>query len=312
MSYIAYRRAQPVRPVVHVRTPHSFAEYMDFGKKVISFFTQDVPETYGDMTKFMHNHFLRPANVSRLSGGFKQVNQSRYSALDGHQKERLFELLKNNGFVHEVLPAHNTFDIVLFLGGYLETMRQRLLFLDRLVASRQIILSDSCVMILTTGKRILEAGETSLYQGAKKRMATCSHLNDEEDGLRFIWHSTALCPQLRRMHVREVCVHNKSCRSKEGRPTTHDVFKHLMEKDVLSPHHRVLLVSSNPCVVYQALVLKALFAEKGMPVDLVDYMAADTSFYGDDLNDQLGLVLDSVARAFYQKGKLDAVKKHRS
>ncbi len=306
MSHIAYRRTQPVRPAVHVHTPHSFAEYMDFGKKVISFFTQDVPETYGDITQFMHTHFLRPANVARLSGSFKQFNQSRYSVLDGHQKERLFELLKNNGFVHEVLPAHNTFDVVLFMGGYLETMRQRLLFLDRLVASRQITLSDSCVVILTTGKRILEAGETSLYQGAKKRMATCGHLNNEQDGLRFVWHSTSLCPQLRRMHVRELCVHNKS------RPATHDVFQHLMEKGFFSPHHRVLIVSSNPCVMYQALVLKTLFAEKGLPVDLVDYMAADTSFYGNDLNEKLGLVLDSVARAFYQKGKLDAVQKHRS
>ena len=191
------------------------------------------------------------------------------------------------------------------MGGLLKTISKRLAFLDQLVSSRKIHLSEEGSIYFLVGDRLLWPDELNdgIFLSKKKSLKMFLRpLIYELDLPDFLWSQTNLGPILKKYSY-SVLKSEKS--SGDRRVRTADTVLDFLRKTNYKSGN-ILIVSSSPFVMYQGLTTKTLFIKKGFPIDTVDVVGPCT--VGKDVTDEkLGRVLDSFARAFYQKFQLEDV-----
>lgn len=250
--------------------------------------------------------WLRPNNSERWH--LEETKNKR-------EQEAFLELFKNIGLVDSVLPTNNQYEYLLFMGGDIHGMQERLDFLTHLVKDglsfKKLVLLTaerplddehelvhlknmrSFDKLRTNGDRESVRGEPVEPYFQQKNF---NHLKTEYDLLQFLYNKSDL-PKLLDPSVALTYINTPNL-FKDGilyRATTPDTIIDWLK---LSPRSgSALVISSQPLIAYQNAVAQTL-----LPEFLIDSAGPQSSTAVTTPE-----YFDTLARWLYQEGKLRTI-----
>lgn len=256
-----------------------------------------------EMNAFAQANFLRPRGYERLApetiSHYKKLVEG---LLTQEEQNKVYKVFDDLGELKDVSPFIRKVDYVLIMGSTLESMRARIMFLNRLVREGNITLQPTTQIVFLSGDRpLLPSGNATVL--------TSSALNppredwvvpekipeNEVDLAPFLWKQLKLTPALLAYKPTYV-----NAPKKEGthRATTGDTVEAFAHNHSPTPGY-VLIISENPFVTYQGLVTETLFLQndlRGFTFEAVGPMhrVKDVPLYI-----RLGILLDNFARTLY-------------
>ncbi len=225
-----------------------------------------------DLIATTQKQWLRPSDSERW-----HLHETKTTS----EQERLFKLFKKIGIIDTILPTRATYDYVLFMGGDIHGMQERLDFLTQLVKNGL----KAQELVLITAQRPLDV-DHELRHLQDTNLATEYHL------LQFLYNKSELLSKMRATYINTP---NVIKNGKVYRATTPDGFLEWL-KAKPTPGN-ALVISSQPLIGYQHAVALTLLRTFGIEsVGPESSTAVTTPEY-----------LDTLARWLYQEGKLKKV-----
>jgi hypothetical protein len=122
----------------------------------------DITKATTILNKLAQKYFLRPAHLSRLQPPelteyyiktlFKDVAKDQIDTI----RKKIYALFEKAGYIDPVYPTCRTPQNILILGATMMVIWKRIAFLNELVRTGKIILSETTTITLCIGHRIIE------------------------------------------------------------------------------------------------------------------------------------------------------------
>lgn len=240
-------------------------------KKILEHENIDPRLSFKDIIAGTQKEWLRPSDSERW-----HLLETKSEA----EQEKLFKLFKKIGIIDAIMPAQKKYDYVLFMGGDIHGMQERL---DYLVQFFKAGLQTKEI-VLITAERPLDA-DHELAQLNDQQLKT------EYDLLQFQYKQSELSSLLPTQPI-YINTPNKVINRKIYRATTPDGFI-----EWLKTHPKpgsALVISSQPLIGYQNAVALSL-----LPTFKIESVGPESS-----TSVTTPEYFDTLARWLYQEGKL--------
>lgn len=224
-----------------------------------------------DLISATQKAWLRPADSERW-----HLHETKTA----QEKEQLVMLFNKIGMINEITPTQTYYDYVLFMGGDIHGMQERLDFLMQLIKNGL----DAKELVFITAERPLDP-DHELAQLKDKQLKT------EYDLLQFQYKQSELSSLLPTQPI-YINTPNKVINSKIYRATTPDGFIEWLK--IHPKPGSALVISSQPLIGYQNAVALSL-----LPTFKIESVGPESSTLV-----IISEYFDTLARWLYQEGKL--------
>jgi len=256
--------------------------------------------TLDDLNQFGQTKLLRPKGAERLSPEAIAHYKSLVSSLTSDKKTEMMRLFQKVGVIEAILPEKGiTYDGFLLQGSTVQNMRRRLAFFFEQIEAGNITITSDAQLIVMNGDRTLFATETPAVLLDPSPLAKKSGWQNpetlptnENDLGEWIMAQTELPDALKNTPVTFIKAEK---RPGETRAQTEDTMKRLIGSGQLKAG-RYLVLSDNPYVEYQLLTARLQFAKNGAQGFTFDGMGPAHREANNDIDIQLGVLLDNLAR----------------
>jgi hypothetical protein len=240
-------------------------------QKILEFQNIDPRLSLENIIAATQKEWLRPVDSERW-----HLNETKSET----EQEKFFKLFTKIGLTNAILPCQKKYDYVLFMGGDIHGMQERLHFLIQLFKNEL----QTKEIVFLTAERPLDSDHELVHLKDQQ-------LKTEYDLLQFLYNKSAL-PELLTTTVTYVNTPNIIKNGKIYRATTPDS---IIEWRTVNPQPgSALIISSQPLIGYQnAVALSLLPAFDIESVGPESSTAVTTPEY-----------FDTLARWLYQEGKL--------
>ncbi len=281
--------------------------WKSFADELLSIFESTPFSSLEEVNSYCQANFLRPRGAERMSEAFVRYFESYVGRLDIVKQQQIMQLFEDHGFFRPVDPEFKTYDIILVLGATLKSMRFRLHYLNKLLCDGQIAVGPQSKIVFLSGDRDLFESESkeklldpSPYPVNPNWVAPDQLPTNETELAPFIWNQMVLCKKIRDIDAVNIKAPRKT---NTKRATTIDTLVFFLDT-FQTKNANVLVVSSNPYVLYQGLTAKTAFANRNLPIDRIDVVGPAHDYDDYSMVEKIGVALDSFARALYQYMKL--------
>ncbi len=255
--------------------------------------------------QYAQSRFLRPKNAERDTLETKKFYQQLLGGLSKKSKEDLLTDFDNLEFVRAIYPHSSTPNYILVMGSTVMNQRYRIKFLNDLVATGNLNVTDQTQIVFLVGDRPLFDSETSEAfmnpspeYPVRQGWVTPKELpKNELDIPEFLWDQMLLDPKLRK--AKPIFI-QASKRKGTTRSDTGDTVVGWIDQHQVKPG-LCLIISSNPHILRQKLVVETLFNNKGFRGFSFDAAGPAYPLDKNDLDGDLGQLLDTLARTLYQE-----------
>ena len=254
---------------------------------------------------YAQKHFLRPSGAERLALSSKEFYRDLLGGLSDNKKESLINQFDDIDFIQAIAPVASNPDYILVMGSTVMNQRYRIKFLNDLVAAGKLNITDQTQIVFLVGDRPLFDSETleafmnpspeyPIRQGwvAPKELPA-----NELDIPEFLWDQMLLDPKLR---TAKAIFIRAPKREGTTRSDTSDTVVGWIDQHHVKPG-LCLIISSNPHILRQKLVVETLFNKKGFQGFRFDAAGPAYPLNKNDLDGDLGQLLDTLARTLYQE-----------
>lgn len=240
-------------------------------QKILELENIDPRLSFKDIITATQKEWLRPTDSERW-----HLHENKNEV----EQEKLKKLFAKAGMIDAITPAGKKYDYVLFMGGDIHGMRERLDFLTHLVKNG----INAKEFIFITAERPLDA-DHEIAQLKNKQLKT------EYDLLEFQYKQSEL-PSILHTQPTYINTPNKMMNGKTYRATTPDGFIEWLK---INPKPgSALVISSQPLICYQNAVTLTL-----LPKFTIESVGPESS-----TTVTTSEYFDTLARWLYQEGKL--------
>lgn len=276
-------------------------------REISSYFPQVDPlidfSNLSQLDEYAQKYFLRPKGSERLDEKAIHHYKKLCNGLSTAAKEKLLTLFNKLGYVEAIYPKNKTPDYICIQGSTVPTMRERLMFLAKLVEEEKIILTDKTKIVALVGERPLFKSETtavlldpSPWQIDPMWQAPEVLPTDEREAALFIWQQLKLPKALRERSILFVDAKKKQG---ESRAQTVDSTQTWLETEQVEGD--ILMISSNPYISYQEAVMNYAIKKAGLHQQVhVEGTGCGTKSIK-DIDVELGILLDTLAREIHME-----------
>lgn len=267
--------------------------------------------TLSKFNDYAQKHFLRPSNEERLALSTKEFYRDLLDEISDNAKESLINQFADIDFIQAIDPIVSNPDYILIMGSTVMNQRYRIKFLNDLVAVGKLNVTDQTQILFLVGDRPLFDSETSdvfmnpspEYPIRQGWVAPKELPKNELDIPEFLWDQMLLDPKL--LTAKAIFIRAPK-REGTTRSDTGDTVVGWIDQHHVKPG-LCLIISSNPHILRQRLVVETLFNKKGFRGFSFDSAGPAYPLDKNDLDGDLGQLLDTLARTLYQEvtlGKL--------
>lgn len=271
---------------------------------IMNYFRDASQECSHDLTAlndYAQKKFLRPKGAERLDKEAISHYKQLCKTLSVGQKEKLLNIFDTLGYVDTVYPRYKEYDFICIQGSTVPTMRQRVMFLARLVNEKKLTITPHTQIVFLAGERKLFSSETpevlldtSPWEANPLWQEPDTLPLDEKEAALWVWEQLNLPPALREKPI--VLINGKK-RAGESRAQTIDAALEWVTMEAV--RGKVLMISSNPYIPYQETVMKCV-VKKANKEGIIDIEGCGCQTLGKvDIDVKLGLVLDTFARELH-------------
>ncbi|AIK96321.1 hypothetical protein [Candidatus Odyssella acanthamoebae] len=254
------------------------------------------------LNTFAHKTFLRPHGSERYEDRAIQHYKKLCAMLSLGQKQKLIESFRKLGGIDPLYPKKKDPDYIVIQGATVPAMRERLMFLVKLIEDKKIKLSVNTKIIFLVGERALFQSETpdvllnpSPYEKDPNWQRPDHLPTDEREAAKFIWFQLKLPAALRDLQP-----HFTDAQKNPGnsRAQTQDCIQMWLKTDHVKGN--LLMVSSNPYINYQESVVKLAIKKAGLENNIqIDSVGPGMTIENTDIDIVLGIALDTLARTIF-------------
>ncbi len=117
--------------------------------------------TIQELNAVAQKHFLRPKNAERMSNKAIEHYKKLCSGLPLLQKKKIISMFYDLGYISSVYPKKNLNpEIILIQGSTVQNMRERLMFLAKIIQKNVVHLKKETQIVFLVGERKLFGTET--------------------------------------------------------------------------------------------------------------------------------------------------------
>lgn len=280
--------------------------------EIVSYFNPELKNS-ADIFKlndFAQQKFLRPKGAERLDEKSIAHYKKLCTELCVKTKEKILGLFKQLGDIDPVYPMHKNPDYICIQGSTVPTMRERLMFLSKLVDEKKINILPATKIVFLVGERALFKSETTTVLLNPAPFALNPSWkepkilpDDEIEAAKLIWNQLKIAAPLRAKKPLFVDAKKKNGNSRAQTEDSTQVW--LTSNNVRG---RIAMISSNPFVGYQLAVMKLAIKKVGLKNEVyVEGMGSGATSEEKDVDISLGILLDNLARTIYTTVKFKQI-----
>ena len=272
----------------------------------------DLQHAVERLNKIAQKYFLRPTHLSRLQSPELTEYYITYLFKGRTHNEieevckEIYALFQYGGYIEPMYPTYTTPENILILGASMMVIWKRIAFLNELVQTKKIILSEKTTITICLGERTLMDYEKEDLKKlhAEHNYPFDSTIIDEIEGGKSLIHFFPFCDDIKRESIYLAIGHKKG---KATTATTEDNIN----KFLSLPHHQdghTLIISGNPYVEYQTEAIRFCFTQHTHCSHL--FSLVEGAGFGSQLTPETfsikdaGVYLDNLARTLYTLTKI--------
>lgn len=240
-------------------------------QKILEFENIDPRLSLQDIIAATQKEWLRPADSERW-----HLHEIKNKA----EQEKLEKLFKKTGMIDAIMPTHSRYDYILFMGGDIHGMQERLDFLTDLVKNGLITKE----IIFLTAERALDKDHELIHLKDESLKTEC-------DLLQFLYNKSQLSV-ITNVSITYVNTPNIIKNGKVYRATTPDSIIEWLKAN--PKPGTALVISSQPLIGYQHAVTCTL-----LPTFTIESAGPESS-----TSVTTPEYFDTLARWLYQEAKL--------
>ena len=271
--------------------------------------------TIQELNALAQKHFLRPKNAERMSTKAIEHYKKLCSGLSLIQKKQIISLFYDFGYISSIYPKNNMNpDIILIQGSTVQNMRERLMFLAKIIQKDVVHLKKETQIVFLAGERKLFPTETKEvllnpepYVLNLKWSSPKILPKDEREAAKLVWNQLELPLVLREKTPLFI---EATKQQGETRAQTMDCIQLWLQHNIPQSQKKVLMVSNNPYVQYQMNVTELGILKAGLS-DYFDVEGIGRSFdvnEDEDIDITIGILMDTLARVLYVKNQSEELK----
>ncbi len=288
------------------------------GTRLQEIFEQE-EATIQELNALAQKHFLRPKNAERMSNKAIEHYKKLCSGLSLLQKKQIINMFYDLGYISSIYPKKNINpDIILIQGSTVQNMRERLMFLAKIIQEDLVRLKKETQIVFLVGERKLFSTETKEvllnskpYIQDLKWSFPKNLPKDEREASKLVWNQLKL-PVILREKIPLFIEATKQ--QGEARAQTMDCVQLWLQHNIPLSHKKVLMVSNNPYVQYQVNVTELGILKAGFS-NHFDVEGIGRSFdinENEDIDITIGILMDTLARVLYVKNQFEQLKLKKS
>lgn len=231
-----------------------------------------------------------------LRRGERWDHQDTGKDLGKTQRSQVKEIAGRLGYVGEIHPEDNYYDVVLLLGAANVRVKDRMAYMGDLW--RKGVRFDRVVMLGSS--RPLDAPPADAR--LKPEVIKAGFQPDEEGMMRYVWQNMIMPSDLKAVPVEWI---RAVPRPGKARANTDDTLVAWLEKTSVRPARgmKVLAISNNPHIGYQHAVIERILKKTlGSEMPTLETVGPQSYFQHADQNyskEAIAVLLDAMARHFY-------------
>lgn len=278
-----------------------------------------------DINALCQSTFLRTPTAGQARVSLEPKYKALFAHLDQNGFKNAIEGFRKLGDVGAVYPTIKAPHAILIQGSTLETLRERVQFLNDLVRLKKVDVSPRTEVAILDGERPTYPEETAdAFLHPPSQFSILPRLgpsrkipSDERQVSEWVWNETALTEALKQVSISYT---HTPKRSETSRATTEDCaedwFKRHKRQSHLNPL-QILIVSSSPHIFYQGEVIRWVALRNHLHNLDFDYVGPNlnstpSQLSGTDVTEkdlkELANLLDNLARRVYVASQIQSLR----